>query len=79
MANWKIVPARLFAVLGLGDLIVGRSEHIADDLPIIRWSSTTRCACSCSLHPPLDNDRECERFDPNPSAVHHTVAATYET
>src|SRR6516225_5268517 len=27
---------RLLTVLGLGDLIVGRSKHIADDLPIIR-------------------------------------------
>src|SRR5215472_10757111 len=27
---------RLFAVLGLGDLIVSCGQHIADDLPIIR-------------------------------------------
>jgi hypothetical protein len=38
---------RLLAVLGLGDLVVGGSQHIADDLPIIRllaldpaWSVT---------------------------------------
>src|SRR5215469_5844753 len=28
--------ARLLAILGLGDLIVGRRQHIADDLAIIR-------------------------------------------
>ncbi len=57
---------RLLAVFGLGDLIVGRSKHVADDLAIIRLVLDHQNALAHAasrafifLHPSKQFDRSC--------------------
>jgi hypothetical protein len=66
--------------------IVGRGQHIADNLAIIRLVLDPECACSFRFHLPFNYHRkresECRalaglRLDPDPAPVHLDNAFGY--